>query len=247
MKSTSNQMAAFLLLLSFACFTPLLLAKKKDKSPETGASDQKRAVHALNRLAFGPRPGDVQQVVAMGVDRWIDMQLHPDKIPDSAIDARLAQLPTLHMSAKEITEDFPDPQMIKQVMDGRQPMPSDPARRAIYRVGIARLQEKKERKEQQQQAQSQPPQQEAMSAANTGEPAASDGAKTADELAAAAAADAAANPSSDSSMVAANSGTAPQYRTKWRRLLRHRYPRLRSKLRKKRPRRVKEKIVFTQT
>ena len=53
---------------------------------------------------------------------------------------------TLRMSSKEIVEEFPDNQMIKQVMDGKRPMPSDPARRAVFQVQIARLQEKKERK-----------------------------------------------------------------------------------------------------
>ena len=44
--------------------------------------DQKRALHALNRLTFGPRPGDVERVTAIGVDKWIDQQLHPEKIDD---------------------------------------------------------------------------------------------------------------------------------------------------------------------
>ncbi len=83
-------------------------------------------MQALNRLTFGPRPGDVQQVMAIGVDRWIDLQLHPEKIPDSAIESRIAGFRTLHMSSKEIAEEFPDNQMIKQVMDGKRPMPSDP-------------------------------------------------------------------------------------------------------------------------
>ncbi|MEA3247126.1 MAG: DUF1800 domain-containing protein [Gemmatimonadota bacterium] len=42
--------------------------------------------HVLNRLAFGPRPGDAAQVRAMGVDRWIDEQLHPERIDDSRLD-----------------------------------------------------------------------------------------------------------------------------------------------------------------
>ena len=105
----------------------------------TGANEQKRAVHALNRLTFGPRPGDVQQVMAMGVDRWIDLQLHPEKIPDSAVESRLAPFRTLHMSSKEIVEEFPDNQMVKQVMEGKRPMPSDPAQRAVFQVQIARL------------------------------------------------------------------------------------------------------------
>ncbi len=85
--------------------------------------------------------------MAMGVDRWIDLQLHPGKIDDSALDARLEPFRTLRMSTKEIAENFPDPQEINQVMNGKRPMPSDPARRAIFQVQLARLEEKKERKE----------------------------------------------------------------------------------------------------
>src|SRR6478672_11182354 len=44
----------------------------------------------LNRLGFGPRPGDVAKVRAMGVDQWIALQLAPDRIEDSAADRVLA-------------------------------------------------------------------------------------------------------------------------------------------------------------
>ena len=141
-------------------------------------------MHALNRLTFGPRPGDVQQVMAMGVDRWIDLQLHPEKISDTAIESRLAPFRTLRMSSKEMVEEFPDNQMIKQVMDGKKSMPSDPARRAVYQVQIARLQEKQEKKESRKSAAP-------SAAASTTAPSQrrhADGAKTAEELAAAAAA-----------------------------------------------------------
>ena len=146
MRSSLAKLALFLLGLSLACAVPQLLAKKKEKAPASSADELKRAVHALNRLAFGPRPGDVQQVMAMGVDAWIDQQLHPEKISDSAIEARLAPFRTLHMSSKEIAEEFPDHQLIRQVMDGKRPMPSDLAKRAVYQVQIARMEEKKEKK-----------------------------------------------------------------------------------------------------
>jgi uncharacterized protein (DUF1800 family) len=192
MKSSIARLALILCCLSAACLVPQLLAKKKDTQAAAGPIEQKRAVHALNRLTFGPRPGDVQQVMAMGVDRWIDLQLHPDKISDTSVDARLAPLRTLHMSTKEIMEEFPDNQMIKQVMDGKRPMPSDPTRKAIYQVQVARLEGRQERKRE---------------AANTpappqtpAEPAAADGAKTAEELAAAAAASPDAQPADSGSM-----------------------------------------------
>ena len=147
MRSRFAQLAALLLCLCVACAVPQLLAKKKD-NPEASASEQKRAVHALNRLTFGARPGDVQQVMAMGVDRWIDLQLHPNKISDAGIEARLEPLRTLQMSSKEILEDFPDGPMIRQVADGKRAMPTDPARRAVYQVQVARLEDKQEKKEQ---------------------------------------------------------------------------------------------------
>lgn len=166
---------------------PQLLARKKVAAGDPVANEHKRAVQALNRLTFGPRPGDVQQVMAMGVDRWIDLQLHPERIPDSEVESRLAAFRTLHMSSKEIAEDFPDNQMVKQVMDGKRPMPSDPAKRAVYQVQIARLQEKQEEKQEKKQRKNEDAKAEAGTMVASP---ASDSAKTAEELAAAAAASA---------------------------------------------------------
>ena len=196
-RSRFGKPALFLLGLSLACAVPQLLAKKKDKAAEAGSNEQKRAVQALNRLTFGPRPGDVQQVTAMGVDRWIDLQLHPEKIPDSAVESRLAPFRTLRMSSKEIVEEFPDQQVIKQVMDGKRPMPSDPVKRAVFQVQIARLQEKKERKEAGPGPASVP----------TPSPAAA-GAKTAEELAAEAAASPDATPNAPADSNSTNTMSA---------------------------------------
>ena len=146
MRSITTRAALLLSCLSLASVVPQLLARKKDHPLDT-SSEQKRAAHAVNRLTFGPRPGDVQQVMAIGVDRWIDLELHPEKIADDNLQSRLTGLRTLHMSTKEIFEGFPDNQMVKQVADGKRPMPSDPARRAVYQAQIARLEERQERKE----------------------------------------------------------------------------------------------------
>jgi len=122
-----------------------LAAKKKLELP--GAMDeQKRAIHALNRLTFGPRPGDVQRVLQMGVEPWIELQLHPEKIDDSALDARLSAFRTLRMNTRELVENFPPNQVIRQVANGRAGVPSDPARRAIYEAQLQRYEDKKDRK-----------------------------------------------------------------------------------------------------
>src|SRR5450432_839532 len=58
---------------------------------------------ALNRLTFGPRPGDARQVKAIGLKKWIDLQLHPERIPENPLlDAKLKTLDTLNMSGSEM-------------------------------------------------------------------------------------------------------------------------------------------------
>src|SRR5260370_34871232 len=83
------------------------------KSPATRSSaklsEDQRVLHVLNRLGFGARPGDVERVKAMGVDNYITQQLFPEKIDDSASEARLQNLETLRMSTPDIYEKYPQP------------------------------------------------------------------------------------------------------------------------------------------
>src|SRR5438128_10720910 len=74
-------------------------------------SDDASIVHVLNRIGFGPRPGDVAMVRALGLQHYLDNQLHPDRIPDPAIAERLHDLTTLSMDAREIAERFELPEM----------------------------------------------------------------------------------------------------------------------------------------
>jgi uncharacterized protein (DUF1800 family) len=133
-------------LAAAALGTQSALGRKKDKSASGPIDAQKRAVHALNRLAFGPRPGDVDRVAQMGVDKWIELQLHPDKIDDSALEARLGPFRTLRMDTKEIIENFPPNQVIKQIADGKASLPRDPVKRAVYEAQLQRYEDKQEKK-----------------------------------------------------------------------------------------------------
>src|SRR5215468_5615534 len=135
------------LLLPLACFTAFAFNKKKEKNAADPApmQDSRRALHALQRLTFGPRPGEAARVAAMGVDKWIDLQLHPEKIDDSALEARLSGFRTLGMDTREMVESFPPQPLIKAVAEGRKPMPSDPVKRAVYQAQIEKLEEKRER------------------------------------------------------------------------------------------------------
>jgi hypothetical protein len=65
--------------------------------------------HVLNRLAFGPRPGDVASVRALGVDAWIARQLEPGKIDDSKTTTFLAQFTTLNKTGEQLLTDYPPP------------------------------------------------------------------------------------------------------------------------------------------
>ena len=131
-----------------AAFAPIASGKKKDKIPAPGMNERERTAHALNRLTFGAKPGDREHVARMGLEKWIALQLHPEKIDDSTLETRLAQLRTLRMSTREIVENFPPNPLIKQIADGKASLPSDPTRRAIYQAQLERYENKQDRKAQ---------------------------------------------------------------------------------------------------
>ncbi|MGA1984391.1 MAG: DUF1800 family protein [Acidobacteriaceae bacterium] len=102
-------------------------------------TDRERAQQILDRFTFGPRPGDVDHVLAIGVDKWFEQQLNPDAIKDPALDRRLADFPTLNMTPEQALTVFPDRGTIQQVADGKKPMLTDPLLAAMYEVQIAKL------------------------------------------------------------------------------------------------------------
>ena len=83
------------------------------EEPTRGApplADDRRILHVLNRLALGPRPGDLERVRAVGVDAWIERQLHPETIADAATERALATLASLRLSIPEALRDYPRPE-----------------------------------------------------------------------------------------------------------------------------------------
>ncbi len=75
---------------------------------QAGLTDREAAAHLLNRFAYGPRPGEIDAVVKMGLDRWFERQLAAG-LPDGPLDARLKELPALRMTAAEIARTYPPP------------------------------------------------------------------------------------------------------------------------------------------
>jgi uncharacterized protein (DUF1800 family) len=82
----------------------LLVGSPAHASP---LSRDQEAVHVLNRLGYGPRPGDVERVKQMGVQRYIDSQLRPESIPyPQALTDRLKGLETANRTAGESVAEF---------------------------------------------------------------------------------------------------------------------------------------------
>jgi uncharacterized protein (DUF1800 family) len=84
------------------------------------ADDDARILHALNRVTYGPRPGDVERVRAIGLAAYLEQQLAPSTIDDRATEAALASLGTLRMSIPELLLAYPrpDPRVREKVQTG---------------------------------------------------------------------------------------------------------------------------------
>jgi uncharacterized protein (DUF1800 family) len=125
---------------------PVISASGRKSGPDFHRQipKQDRIAHALNRLTFGPRPGDVERVKAMGLKKWLDEQLHPYRIPENPmLEAKLQPLDSLFMTTATLVENYPEPQMVRRMLNGRLPFPSDPDRRMM----LERVAERFERRQ----------------------------------------------------------------------------------------------------
>ena len=73
------------------------------------AADQ-QVIHALSRLTFGPRPGDAQKVRAVGLDKWVEQQLHPERIDNSSLERFMKHYSLLHQDQNGLLREFNEAQ-----------------------------------------------------------------------------------------------------------------------------------------
>jgi len=119
-------------------------AKRQAKLFQKKLNKDDQILHAVDRLTFGPRPGDVAMVKKMGVKKWIDLQLHPERIKENPeLEAKLQPLESLRMTPMETVQHYPPPQLIRAIAMGNQPMPEDPLLRATVERLITRYKTKK--------------------------------------------------------------------------------------------------------
>ncbi len=93
-----------LALLVFQAAPPV--AAKKPASAVPPTPDDRTIVHVLDRMGFGPRPGDVDRVRTMGLQAYVEQQLRPDRLSNEGVVERLASLETLTLSSREIVEGY---------------------------------------------------------------------------------------------------------------------------------------------
>jgi uncharacterized protein (DUF1800 family) len=88
--------------------TTALLCAAPATKPVTKLTKDEQILHVLNRLTFGPRPGDIEEVRRIGVEKWIDQQLHPDRIAENPLlDEKLKPFETLRLTRAEIVKAYP--------------------------------------------------------------------------------------------------------------------------------------------
>ncbi len=124
------------------CLTPILSPAQTPKHPshppaQAPLTPREQAQQLLNRFTFGPRPGDLEHVLTLGPEAWLDGQLDPDHLPeDPILTKRLADYPTLTLQPADALAIFPDRQIIKQTAEGTRPYPADPELAAVYQVQV---------------------------------------------------------------------------------------------------------------
>jgi len=101
-------------------YTPVAVGKS--------LTEDQKILHVLNRLGFGARPGDVEKVKKIGLDKYIDQQLNPSTVDDSVAEAKVKGLEIFNMSTAEVFAKYPNPgALLRQIDGGRQAQVNDKA------------------------------------------------------------------------------------------------------------------------
>ena len=78
---------------------------------QVGLTESEAAAHLLNRLTFGPRPGDLESILEVGLERWLQEQLDASE-PDRALRSKLADFSSLQLDVREFPETYPNPRIV---------------------------------------------------------------------------------------------------------------------------------------
>src|SRR3954465_14158096 len=106
---------------AFAMLAPSFALRAADSTYTKPLSEDQKIMHVLNRLGFGARPGDVERVKATGLQKYIDQQLNPSSIDDSALNAKVKDLEVMNLSTSDLFAKYPNPgALLRQLEGGKQ-------------------------------------------------------------------------------------------------------------------------------
>ena len=112
LRSITALLLSILFLQTSSGFVPITHASQRAPKKTGKMTDDQRIAHLLSRLTYGARPGDLEKVKAMGIEAFINQQLDPDSIDNSAVIAKLRRLPTLGMATPVIIEQYTPPKPV---------------------------------------------------------------------------------------------------------------------------------------
>ena len=113
---TAKKLTVILVLAAF--ILPTFALGGVDGKPKNSLTEDQKILHILNRLGFGARPGDLEKVKAIGIKKYIEQQLDPASIDDSATEAKLDRLAVPKLSTEELFAQYPNPAALLRSLDG---------------------------------------------------------------------------------------------------------------------------------
>lgn len=117
-KRSIDRITAFAIIAAFigpVFASPVRAAEADSKK---ALSENQKALHVLNRLGFGARPGDLEKVKAMGVQKYMEQQLNPASLDDSVAEKKVSGLEVFNMSTAQVFAKYPNPGALLRALEG---------------------------------------------------------------------------------------------------------------------------------
>ena len=102
----------------YTMLSPALILRADTKAGLKSLTEEQKILHVLNRLGYGARPGDVEKVKAIGLQKYIDQQLNPSTIPDPVAESKVKNLDVFNMSTAELFAKYPNPGALLRQLEG---------------------------------------------------------------------------------------------------------------------------------
>lgn len=106
------------MVLAISCAPVFAFGDGRTNNKTKSLTEDRKILHVLNRLGFGARPGDIEKVKAMGLQKYIEQQLNPASITDPVADAKVKPLEIFNMTTAEVFAKYPNPGALLRRLEG---------------------------------------------------------------------------------------------------------------------------------